>query len=559
MRFATIGKPANTAIIPLLVIVLCYVPFLDKAFNVDEPVFIEAAKQIQSNPVDFYGFTFNWYGAEMPMSQITKNPPLTSYYIAMVALLFGWSEMVLHLAFLVPAAAVALGTYHLAKQFCSKPALAAIITVLTPGFLISSTTVMCDTMMLAFWLWAVVLWVGGIKQNKKSALLFSALLMAACALTKYFGAALLPLLFVYGTVKKRKLGTWVLFLLLPVLVLVAYQWLTQTLYGRGLLLDATAYAANLRWRGSAKLFSKALIGLAFTGGCIITVLFYAPMLWSRRHLLGGIITTVLLTIAVILIGKIGPFAVSDDAGIKWGFLIQFALMVMAGVSVLVLICADFLKSKDIDSLLLLLWGLGTFIFSAFINWTVNARSLLPMIPVVAIFLARRIDQRSASDEKSVSFFKNAWPLLPAAVVVLLLTWVDYAWANSVRTAAKNINKEFGNSQNVVWFQGHWGFQYYMQNYGHSPVDFLRFRPAAGDIIVKPSTNTNTNVRPVPESKVYLRHSFEITPCRWLATLNASVGAGFYADVWGPLPFAVGHVAPQEYHIYVVKPLQLEGK
>jgi ribose/xylose/arabinose/galactoside ABC-type transport system permease subunit len=99
-------------------------------------LFIWSAKQIQIDPIDFYGFTVNWYGTEMPMVQVTENPPGACYYIAMVGRLFGWSEIVLHTAFLIPAAVATLGMYYLAKQFCSQPVLATLAAVFTPAFLV---------------------------------------------------------------------------------------------------------------------------------------------------------------------------------------------------------------------------------------------------------------------------------------------------------------------------------------------------------------------------------------------------------------------------------------
>ncbi len=50
------------------------------------------------------------------MIEAFDNPPLTSYFIALVSLIGGWSEPALHLAFLVPAVAAVLGTYALAKN-----------------------------------------------------------------------------------------------------------------------------------------------------------------------------------------------------------------------------------------------------------------------------------------------------------------------------------------------------------------------------------------------------------------------------------------------------------
>jgi hypothetical protein len=55
------------------------------------------------------------------MADVTKNPPLACYYGAAVGQVAGWSERAFHLAFLVPALALVLGTYRLAKHFTRFP------------------------------------------------------------------------------------------------------------------------------------------------------------------------------------------------------------------------------------------------------------------------------------------------------------------------------------------------------------------------------------------------------------------------------------------------------
>jgi hypothetical protein len=41
------------------------------------------------------------------------------------------------------------------------------------------------------------------------------------------------------------------------------------------------------------------------------------------------------------------------------------------------------------------------------------------------------------------------------------------------------------------------------------------------------------------------------PCPWLSTMQKQMGAGFYSDVWGPLPFAFGFVPPEQYDFVLV--------
>ena len=111
----------GAGIIPVIVTVLCLVPFVGKAFHIDDPVFIWSAKQIQVKPADFYGFTVNWDGTEKSMAEVMHNPPVACYYVALAGSLFGYSEVALHTAFLAPAVAAALGIFCLARRFCSQP------------------------------------------------------------------------------------------------------------------------------------------------------------------------------------------------------------------------------------------------------------------------------------------------------------------------------------------------------------------------------------------------------------------------------------------------------
>jgi 4-amino-4-deoxy-L-arabinose transferase-like glycosyltransferase len=439
------SKKLFTPVIIAFVTLAFLAPFLNKAFHMDDPLFLWAAKHIQNNPADFYGFSVNWYGNERPMYWVMQNPPLTSYYIAAAAAVSGFSEMALHTAFLLPAIASILGTYYLARHLTTKPALAAVLTLLTPAFLVSSTNIMCDTMMLSFWVWAIFLWIRGIKNNNHPDLFFSSVLIAICTLTKYFGVSLILLLSVYTLMSKNKPKYSVLYFLVPAASLAGYQWLSYLFCGRELFSDASEYALFVR-KASSQLFVKGLTGLAFTGGCTITVLFFSALLFSKRFFIWATAATVFLIVILILVRKIDKIQIYADNHVNWGFVIQLGLMCFTGAAVLWLSVADLLKHKNSDSLLLFLWLLGTFIFAGFLNWTVNARSVLPLVPAASILIARRIDFK----QQSQRIRKIVWPLIASAVITLLVCRADYIYAGTARQAAISINEKFPTCKNAVW-------------------------------------------------------------------------------------------------------------
>ena len=79
---------------------------------------------------------------------------------------------------------------------------------------------------------------------------------------------------------------------------------------------------------------------------------------------------------------------------------QVVFWAVGGISVLALAFADVFRRRDAYSWLLLLWVFGTFLFTAFFNWTVNGRSLLPLAPAVGILIARRLGQNDLSNRKT---------------------------------------------------------------------------------------------------------------------------------------------------------------
>jgi 4-amino-4-deoxy-L-arabinose transferase-like glycosyltransferase len=525
-----------------LVTLAALLPFLAKPFNIDDPLFLWAAKQIHAHPGNPYGFNVEWGWREFPMAKVTENPPLACYYLALAAGIFGWGEIGLHFAFLLPAIAVILGTHRLAGHFCRSPLLAAVLTLFTPVFLVSGTTVMCDVLMLAFWMWAIVFWVEGMERNSFGSLAGSGALVSLAAVSKYYGVCLVPLLAAHGLILNRRVGRWALALLIPVATICVYQLATSSLYGSGLLGAAAHYASfGKGYYGFSKI-SASMTALAFTGGCIATAVFFAPLLWQRTPALIAV-----TAIAAITFVFLGGSALSKYPQLESRALVEIQLVCWAlgGLSILALAAAEVRRWPDAKSWLLALWVGGTFLFTALINWTINGRSILPMVPAVAILVVRRLDREHPVRPKLTAVF-----LAAGAAISLLVAWADFSMSRAARNVAKQTSAKFGHASEPLWFQGHWGFQYYLQELGASPVDFKSSPLKPGDIVAIPSKNTNL-ILP-PPSKSTLLDTLTANGFGALATVDQATGAGFYSSIWGPLPFAFGHVAPEKVLVYQLK-------
>lgn len=274
-----------------------------------------------------------------------------SYYIAIVPFLLGWSEIAEHAGMLLLTAFTSLGIYHLAQRLCSRPLLAVLLSIITPAFLVSSSNVMSDTRMLCAYIWAVVLWLRGLDLNNHRLLFAASLFMACAALVKYFGISAVPLLLVYTLVKKRRLGRWSLHFLTPLLLFGAYLLLVYKMYRINLAESVSGFATDSYWRSKETFYSKPLTGILFTGGCFLSALFYAPLLWSRKYFLAAAGILLIVAIPGTMLRDSLKLFTYDFADVTEWYYLQLAIMLVAGLHLLLMTLMNLYTRRDADALL----------------------------------------------------------------------------------------------------------------------------------------------------------------------------------------------------------------
>jgi hypothetical protein len=317
--------------------------------------------------------------------------------------------------------------------------------------------------------------------------------------------------------------------------------------------DALNWAQSERViNGKASPITSALIALSFAGGCTLSALLLAPFLWTWRKICAGLLIGAVCGLALAR-GWVsfGPYAEEivrqslNTHLITTG--IQLSLAIAGGIAVLFIGLFELRKWRDSDSLFLGLWVLGTLFFTAFINWTINARSILPLIPALGILMARRLDKLHP-DSAPQQHRKIALALLLSGVVSFWLAKADADWANSAEDAAIFIHQQTRNQPGTVWFQGHWGFQYYMQVLGAQPVDFLRTAMQRGDVLVVPENNADAYRMPGAQF-VASTNLLQIKLPQPISTMRWRSGAAFYSSFYGPLPFAFGTSETERYYVF----------
>lgn len=331
---------------------------------------------------------------------------------------------------------------------------------------------------------------------------------------------------------------WTVCLLIPVLFLAVYQWYTISLYGYGLFSSTVEYVKKVHNEYIiTKWFVQHITGMIFMGGCSMVVLFYFQFLSKRLKMFCCV--AFILSGAFIFSSSLFGTYLKDGIFIRASFSMQAGLMITAGFITLWLMIADVWKNRNAESILLLLWISGTFVFTSYLNWTINARSLLPMIPAACILLFRRIEK--------IEFRSAALPMVCAGLLTLLVCSGDYLLAKSQKTAALEILKKYQDKK--TWFQGHWGFQYYIEQKGALALNLRAGYPHIGDIII--TAANNTNITALPPSAVDLKEVIFLLQSKSIATMDDTLGAGFYSNTFGNLPFAVGPVSQEPYLVHLM--------
>jgi hypothetical protein len=548
----------------LLLMLLCTVqllPFVARPFHIDDPMFVWTAQHIVQHPRDFYGFEVNWEGTNRLAAKIFPIPPVTSYLLAGLSRVVGWSEVGLHLCFLPISCLIAAGIYCLADRFTRRPALCVLLVLLSPGFWVSATTLMCDGLLLCLWVWSVVFWIWGCE--KSGWYLVPAAATVSCAiLTKFTALGLLPLLAFYSilmpTSARNRIGRWIpvlLALIAPVVIFSAYDRVFKTLYGVGALDNAAYYSSASQALLHIPVITRLTNSLVFVaGGCLTAGLVVLIAIWKSRSQIAVVAVVAALTplIAAAITVPTGWLAHSN--GRLW-FSVQLVVLLCLGMVMVIefgrFFVRDYRRGVWRDDAFLLAWIAGIFLFVGFFNWSINVRSVLPMAPAICIMVARSLDSLSR-----VSIVRVVSAVLMGGAVALAVTVGDDHLATAAKSAAEQTPRELATattrlglkSPPTCWIAGHWGLQYYLQPRGYPPLDIFTPGYKPGDFVLFPANGFGG----APDAQGFiLVRNFTVGAAQYAATAEPAMGAGFYHSDGSLLPFVFGPIPAQSFALVQV--------
>jgi len=518
---------AALAVVPLL-------PFLDKAFSVDAPVFVAVAQQIVVAPFDPFGFEMFWDETSLAVSEFNRNPPLLSYWLAPWLALFGEREWVLHAAALPFPLVAALSFLGIGRRLCGAGAAPAALLVTGPAFLVLGTSLLLDVPLLAAILLAVYCLLRGAEPGGSTWQWAAGAAVAAAGLLKYVGLASAPLLAVGALLLCPRRGPALARVVAPpLLVWTAWAAWSAHLYGDVHFLGSASVVAERSF--SPRLFGNQAVATFVWYGAALG---FPVAVWGRTLLRAGRglefalaalalgVVAVLFVLATGLPARRHPLQLEEAA---------LAVVAFAGGAFL---WAQLLVrwrpfAGGVDAFLGL-WLLGFLVFSLVVNWHVNAADALLAAPPALLLLFRH-PQLCPTPRFSAGC---AGVLLALSMT---LAGADAVQANFYRDVARAIAAEIGERPGARWFVGNWGFQHYLAREGFRPVLPLEFAPlglSPGDWLAVPRNVAQLEVGEHQKRvEVVAVHDWERDTWLPLRTTNLDASAGFYSHRFGYTPFA----------------------
>lgn len=498
-------------------------PFVAKPFHLDDPVYLAVARRVLAHPFDPYGFDFNWHGSPVPMWTIMLNPPGLGYVLAPLLATVGERETLLHVLFLAFPLLASLAAYDLARRLTPAPLPAALLTILAPMYVVSATTLMADVPALAFALVSLAALFAAI-EGRRGAGVLSGLAASAAILIKYNSVFLIPLLALAAMLFARRPARLAPAVLLPILALAGWEAMSLHAYGVPHLAHAAAAVRGQRPDTPQMVLAAATFLFLGAGSALVLL---AARLRSREALVALMVS---LPIAALLLlsyrGVNHRFA-------GWGPLpIATGMAAAGGLAWIALTLREGVRRRRED-LFLLVWLAGALVQALFFSNFIASRFLLPaLFPAVALSL-RHATRRTVIAAGAAS-----------ALLSLAVAGADLESARGYRDAAGKLHARYGDLGPRLRFQGHWGFQYYLERMGHRALDDARLDLAPGDLIATPRWAPDLHhlfeagisldgLRFLPEDLIEIHGTVPVT------VMHRETGAGFYSMNWGPLPYSWG--------------------
>jgi len=510
-------------------------PFVRKAYTIDDCVFLRQAEHVLRDPLHPTAFEIVWdTDVRSRLSELHSSGPGMGYLLVPVALADG-SEPVAHTVQLMFLLAGIWATVSLGLQLGLGPSEArtgGLILAATPCVLAMASTSMPDIPAMTFGVIGVDRLLAWKISRRPSQAVLGLLSLAAGALTRWHllllaGVAGIALANWATAPARTGFGRSLFGSLLPLIAVMATV-LTVIYVTRdpaqtsGLLPGIRGRAA---WQAAPRNF------LAFLSHWVLAVPLALPWVVMRRNAIAW------KAFGIFVLSGAGVLI--PILSIRWWML---PIVALAAV-VLLDVFRDGWGRKDSVQLLLAAWLLLA--LPALVHPHLPSKYLVASAPAAALLLVRELRWQAPALRRCL-----VGAILVAGVVLgVLIIHADSKLANLGRRAAAELVAPHIANGRKVWSVGHWGFQWYAERAGASTLSRTPPFPRPGDIVVQSAIDGSKALQIIKKRRL-VKVVADASPGG--RVMSRSHNAGFFSNDWGNLPWAWGSDDINRFEVWEVQ-------
>jgi hypothetical protein len=497
---------------------LLLLPFLNRPFTIDDPLYLRAAEHVLRDPLNPASFELIWNtGDRQLLSQFWLGGTLPAYVLAPVAAL-GSREWVAHLYQWIFLCAFLVACVRIARRLgCDRRQAntVGLLVASNPVTLAMSATCMPDLMAATFGAFGLDRVLAFREQRTPAAGVAAGVLLAAAVLCRATTLAMVlaaALLLVPAGWRRAAESLW------PVAIALG---LAALLVGHRDI--AGAFSALTAMRNVPRNLVGFLCFQALTGSLLLYWLLSAR--WRFAACAAALVAAGIL-LARLPSPNLAQYAVPA----------AFGLCFLAACIFLV---------RDLRyAMPLVIWLCAGLVALPYVQMA--AKYLLPGVPAAALLIvlhAARVRQEH-------------YPLTVALMVAA--GWIsgtaiilgDTALANSQREAVRRLVEPAISTGRTVWAGGQWAFLGYAEIAGARALANQPPLPQPGDVVVISRLDYFGRFAALPVARDLVQ-THPDSRCGFFV-LNRKLAAGFYASRFGYRPFAFGCAELNRYDVYRVR-------
>jgi 4-amino-4-deoxy-L-arabinose transferase-like glycosyltransferase len=500
-------------------------PFLGKAFTIDDTLFLKQAEHLLSDPLHPTAFEIVWseVAAPLRMSAIMPSGP-TMAYLLVPCVRLGGTEWVAHLTQLLLFGLAILATAGLALRLGLDRAgarAASLLLAATPAVLTMAATAMPDVPAMAFGVVGMerlLAWRDEHRwqQGVSAALAFALSALARPHLILLLGIAALALPGDFLTRRgwqETHRTAWLPLFAVPLLVVAAVS------ATRDPAASPIAMAGAARLYSSLSRLPRNIVAFATHWSLVMPLALPWAVLRWRALLRQPFLYIVTITVGLLFI-----------SGGKSHLALLIAPAAGVGAGVLWDVIGEGWRRRDAIQIVL---GLSLLIALPIVIYLhMPSKYLLASAPTASILIGRALAARSRMLSRAIL----GATVVAGVVLGLLMIRADAEFAGLGRRAANELIAPQVAAGRTVWFAGHWGFQWYAEKAGARCLTKTPPLPLRGDLAVSSLNSYGYAINLFPKRKL-LATLEDSTPGGRI--MDKSLGSGFYSTGWGFLPWAWG--------------------